>query len=66
MEHRRRKSVTTDEEDKEVPVTKPGGPEGRNERDEPHEEDARFGYNPDNDNAWGEYQAVMGDDWFAW
>ena len=28
------------EEDEEVPVTKPGGPEGRNERDEPHEEDA--------------------------
>ena len=28
------------EEDEEVPVTEPGGPEGRNERDEPHEEDA--------------------------
>jgi hypothetical protein len=112
------------EEDEEVPVTKPGGPEGRNERDEPHEEDAgdqasaeeeeeqdsgewaaeeewrrseqcrecvstdrdeelsdvqdsdeeehygrserRFGYNPDNGDPWAEYQAVMGDDWFAW
>ena len=27
-------------EDEEVPVTEPGGPEGRNERDEPHEEEA--------------------------
>jgi hypothetical protein len=112
------------EEDEEVPVTKPGGPEGRNERDEPHEEDAgdqasaeeeeeqdsgewaaeeewrrseqcrecvstdrdeelsdvqdsdeeehyersgrRFGYNPDNGDPVAEYQAVMGDDWFAW
>ena len=112
------------EEDEEVPVTKPGGPEGRNERDEPHEEDAgdqasaeeeeeqdsgewaaeeewrrseqcrecvstdrdeelsdvqdsdeeehykrsgrRFGYNPDNDDAWAEYQAVKEDDLFAW
>ena len=112
------------EEDEEVPVTKPGGPEGRNERDEPHEEDAgdqasaeeeeeqdsgewaaeeewrrseqcrecvstdrdeelsdvqdsdeeehykrsgrRFGYNPDNDDAWAEYQAVKEDALFAW
>jgi hypothetical protein len=110
--------------DEEVPVTKPGGPEGRNERNEPHEEDAgdqasaeeeeeqafgewaaeeewrrseqcrecvstdrdeelsdvqdsdeeehyersgrRFGYNPDNGDPVAEYQAVMGDDWFAW
>ena len=26
----------------------------------------RFGYNPDNGEPWAEYQAVMGDDWFAW
>ena len=26
----------------------------------------RFGYNPDNGDLWAEYQAVMGDDWFAW
>ncbi len=26
--------------EREVPVTKPGGPEGSNERDEPHGEDA--------------------------
>ena len=25
----------------------------------------RFGYNPDNGDVWGEYQEVMGDDWFA-
>ncbi len=112
------------EEDEEVPVNKPGRPEGRNERDEPLEEDAgdqasaeeeeeqdsgertaegewrrsaqcrecvstdrdeelsdvqdsdeeehykrsgrRFGYNPDNDDAWAEYQAVQEDDLFAW
>ena len=72
------------EEDEEVPVTKPGGPEGSNERvsadrdeelsvvqvsdEEEHYERSgrRFGYNPDNDDVWGEYQAVMGDDLFAW
>ena len=26
----------------------------------------RFGYNPDNDDAWAEYQAVKEDDLFAW
>jgi hypothetical protein len=26
----------------------------------------RFGYNPDNGDPVAEYQAVMGDDWFAW
>ncbi len=26
----------------------------------------RFGYNPDNGDLWSEYQAVTGDDWFAW
>jgi hypothetical protein len=31
---------------------------GRSER--------RFGYNPDNGDLWAEYQAVMGDDLFAW
>jgi hypothetical protein len=31
---------------------------GRSER--------RFGYNPDNGEPWAEYQAVMGDDLFAW
>ena len=25
-----------------------------------------FGYNPDNGDPWAEYQAVMGDDMFAW
>ena len=26
----------------------------------------RFGYNPDSDDAWAEYQAVKEDDLFAW
>jgi len=74
----------TYEEDEEVPATEAGGSEGSNEcvsadRDEElsdvqvsdaedryERSERRFRYNPDNGDLWAEYQAVMGDDWFAW
>ena len=48
--------------DEELPVLQASDVEEDYERSE-----RRFGYNPDNgDGGWGEYQAVMGDDMFAW
>ena len=52
-------SVSTDSH--ELPVLQASDGEEDNERSE-----RLFGYNPDNGDVWGEYQAVMGDPMLAW
>ena len=47
--------------DEELPVLQGSDGEEDYERSE-----RRFGYNPDNGDVWGEYQAVMGDPMLAW
>ena len=46
--------------DEELPVLQASDGEEDNERSE-----RLFGYNPDNGDVWGEYQAVKGDPMFA-
>jgi hypothetical protein len=47
--------------DEELPVLQASDVEEDYERSE-----RRFGYNPDNGDGWGEYQAVMGGPMLAW
>jgi len=55
-----RECVSTDK-DEELSDVQDSDEEEHNKRS-----GRRFGYNPDSDDAWAEYQAVKEDDLFAW